>query len=134
MTNALQRTLFGAIAVLFATATFEVASAIAQTQVNTGDVTSTTCGPGTLVECGSENIVACEFKFDFQFNPLTRGGGISFGSNECRNVGTRRLFKDDRRQNSCTGLGAPLGPGSGPGGTSNRSGGHDDGADGEFCN
>ncbi len=133
MTNTLQRTLFGAIAVLFATATFEVSGAIAQSQVNTGEVSSTTCGPGTITECGTETIMHCEFKFDVQFNPLTKGGGISFGSTVCQAAGTRKLYKDTTVPNSCTGLGGPLGPGSGPGGTSSRSGGHDDGSDSGLC-
>jgi len=129
MTNTLSRTLFGAIAVLFATATLEVSGALAQALP--GDVTSTTCGPGTMHECGSENIVHCAFKFDIQINPLTRGGGISVGRYECKNVGVRNLYKDTRTSNSCT---IREGPGSGPGGTSSRSGGHDDeGNFGEMC-
>jgi hypothetical protein len=131
MTNTLQRTLFGAIAVLFATATFEVSGALAQAQVNTGDVTSTGCGPGTITECGTENITKCSFNFDFQINPLTKGGGLSVGWRECQIVGVKKLYKDvTAATGSC---GERTGPGSGPSGTSSRSGGHDDDADGAFC-
>ena len=123
MTYTLQRTLFGAIAILVATATFEVSGAFAQTQIGDGDVTSTICGPGTMVVCGKEPIKVCDRQIQLILNPFTRQFGWSWVETNCSVGGYKNLYKDVQTK-ICT-------PGTGSGVT--RRGDEEEGDDSGFC-
>lgn len=76
-------------------------------QPTTAPVISTTCGTGTLTQCGHKNLYQCEWSISFNINPLTYSGGFSFARQKCVVSGTIPLYKDATRMASC-----PVTPGT----------------------
>lgn len=57
-----------------------------------GDVTSTTCGGGTLYECGYENKTECTQTVEVKYT--YRGVEVTYGKGPCTNHGETRIYKD----------------------------------------
>lgn len=134
MTTTLHRVVAGAFALLFAAAGLDVSGALAQAVPTTdGAVTTTTCGTGTREACGQQDILKCEWKFEFEFNPITKAVGLRTGQSSCTKIGTRSLYKDISTPDRgiCT---SPVGGGSrGSGSVGSRGSGDDESAGDESC-
>ncbi len=133
MTSTFNRALIGAFALLVTMAGLDVSGALAQALPTDGTTTATTCGTGTITACGQEDILKCEWKFEIDFNILSRSFGLRTGQSSCTKIGTRNLYKDivtpDR--GTCT---SPIGGGSrGSGSVGSRGSGDDESAGDETC-
>ena len=84
-----------------------------------GPVISTTCGAGTLTECGTKAIETCDIEFSVTLDPTDKNFGITFKRTNCRSTGTVTLYKDMTQNSSLSGscnlllplLGMPSGSG-----------------------
>ena len=102
MTPSKQRAVFGAFAFFVAVAAIDVS--FARAQVGGAQIESTACAAGTLVACGTRDIMQCETRLSLDANIFNRSGGIEYSVTVCQKAGQMQLFKDKRPS---TGGGAP---------------------------
>lgn len=114
MTNRMPRLAAAVFAVLVGLATVNVATAHAEED----EPISTTCGAGTITECGKVQQQMCDWSIDFSY-----GGGwnitFRFSKTNCRSVGEVPIYKDRNASSSLSGscnllspfLGMPAGSG-----------------------
>ena len=88
------RALAGAFALLAGAAVLDVSGVLAQQAPDDSTFTSTSCGVGTLSECGREDIKKCSWKFEFHLDPRKEMGGITIGVYDCKDYGFKALYKD----------------------------------------
>ena len=86
------------LALLAAVAVFDVSNLRADEfdDVN-ADVISTTCGAGTLKECGQAPIETCDWDISFNWNPAGGSIGFSVKRVNCRVTGSVPIYKDNER-------------------------------------
>jgi hypothetical protein len=133
MTRTFNRVLLGTFALLFALAGLDVSGALAQALPTDGTVTATTCGTGTRTECGQQDILKCEWKFEIDFNILTKSFSLKTGEQSCTKIGTKTLYKDidTVTGGTCT---RTIGGGSrGTGSTGSRGSGDEESTGDETC-
>src|SRR5262245_55943819 len=61
------------------------------------DVIATTCGAGTLKECGQAPVQTCDWKVSFNWNPSGGSIGFTFEKVNCRTTGYVPIYKDNPR-------------------------------------
>lgn len=115
MTSRIPRLAAVVFGVLFALATVNVATA----RADDDPVLSTTCGAGTVEQCGMANVMTCDWSFDFSY-----GGGwnitVRFSKTNCHKTGEIPIFKDLKSgssvlSGSCSALSPLLGMPAGTG-------------------
>ncbi len=94
MTQSKQRAVFGAFAFFVAVAALDVS--FARAQVGGAQIESTACAAGTLVACGTKDIMQCETRLSLDANIFNRTGGIQYSYTVCQKAGEMQLFKDKR--------------------------------------
>ena len=94
MTQSKQRAVFGAFAFFVAVAALDVS--FARAQVGGAQIESTACAAGTLVACGTRDIMQCETRLSLDANIFNRTGGIEYSYTVCQKAGQMQLFKDKR--------------------------------------
>lgn len=114
MTTRIPRLATAVFATLVALATVNVATA----RADEGDPISTTCGAGTLEECGERPIIVCDWTVEFGQG---LGGVFSFkiGRTNCHSMGSVKIYKNTNASSSLSGscdalapfLGMPKGSG-----------------------
>lgn len=104
MSQSRHRAVFGAFAFFVAVATLDVS--FARAQLGGGQIESTACAAGTLVACGTRDIMQCETRLSLDANIFNRTGGIQYSYTVCQKAGQMQLFKD-KRQFTGGGGGAP---------------------------
>jgi hypothetical protein len=114
MNTRIPRLAASVFAVLVALATVNVATARAEE----GDPISTTCGAGTLEECGEKPIVVCDWVIEFG-QGLGGVFTIKIGRTNCHSMGSVKIYKNMNSQSALSGscnalsplLGMPTGSG-----------------------
>ena len=96
MSSHLNRIAAGVLAALTAVAVIDV-SRLAADEFDEGDVIATTCGAGTLKECGKAPIENCDLDMSFSFNPTSSSFGVSFKMINCKITGYVPIYKDNER-------------------------------------
>lgn len=108
----------GALALVSALALFAVSTAWAD-DILEEQPRSTTCGAGTLEQCGTKPITKCEVELSFNFNLFSRSFGFHFDTSNCQVIGQIPIYKDVAPPSSlrlnCTALNPLLGSSAGPG-------------------
>lgn len=81
-------------AALISVALVDVAGVLAQVAPTT-ELTATKCGSGTITECGSEPIETCDWDIQIGFT-FGSNFGIRIVRSDCKVIGSRPLYKDNR--------------------------------------
>ena len=95
MTSHINRIAAGVLAVLTAVAVLDV-SRLRADEFET-DIVATTCGAGTLKECGQEAIETCDWDIAFNINPTQYSFGFHVKKTNCRVTGYKPIYKDNQR-------------------------------------
>lgn len=90
MTMTIPRAALGVFALLVTVATVDVSRAMAQDTA----VTPTTCGPGVLKACGSEEFKRCDHAVSGNVSWMAQLFGLTMTSTNCTSAGYRTIYKD----------------------------------------
>jgi hypothetical protein len=99
MTNRIPRLALSVFTALFAVAVLSVSTAHADEE---DDPISTTCGAGTLNECGRVADIQCDWVIEFAYNGGWRVA-IKIGRTNCKVEGYLPVYKDRDNRSSLSG-------------------------------
>ena len=96
MSSHINRIAAGVLAALTAVAVLDV-SRLRADEFDDGDVVATTCGAGTIKECGQAPVQNCDWDVSVSFNPSSSSFGIHVKRSDCRVTGHVPIYKDNER-------------------------------------
>src|SRR6187549_4246907 len=99
MSSQINRIAGGVLALLTAVAVIDVSNLRADEfdDFGDGDVIATTCGAGTLKQCGQAPVQNCDWEVSLNWNPSGGSIGFTVKRTNCSTTGYVPIYKDNER-------------------------------------